>query len=214
MRALLKELEAVENDIRAVVMQMMKPGEVQMYPIDLMAMAVMNRAVSNIYAFTTMIRQKNFGIAAAVLRLHLDSLLRLSACWLHERPHELAMLILGGERLDKQKDMHKRLMTDKYLAERLSEKYPWVLKVYQETSGYVHLSRKHMLLANEVKDQNKHISKISRFDEVGKDQKIEAINCVMEITRIQIGYLKAWNYQKRNACSIPVNSRFLNFIFS
>jgi len=194
----LKNLEAQENDIRTVVMQMMKPGEVQTYPIDLLAMAVMNRAVSNIYAFTTLIRQKNFGIAAAVLRLHLDSLLRLSACWLQEKPHELAMLILRGERLDKQKDQYNRLMSDKYLAEQLSEKHPWVLKVYQETSGYVHLSRKHMLLANEVEGKNKLISKISRFDDVSKAQKEEAINCMMEITRLQIGYLQSWNYQKRN----------------
>ena len=36
-------------------------------------------------------------------------------------------------------------MTDRYLVNTLSKKYEWMPRVYESTSGFIHLSEKHLL---------------------------------------------------------------------
>jgi hypothetical protein len=196
---LLLDLESKEEQIRAVAKLLMQPGEVEFFPLDFITIAVMNRALSNIYGFTGLIRQDNYGSAAALVRLHLDSLLRLYACWIYPRPHELANEILSGKPIDKFQDENGAMMHDSHLATRLSEQFPWIINVYKQTSGYIHLSNKHISLSSSINTENMMISgQISRFDHVSNEVKKEAINCMVEITNIQLEFLKGWNYTKRN----------------
>ena len=61
------------------------------YPLDLLASAVLKRSMALIDGFSAMIRAENFICAAPLVRLQLDNLLRFSASWMVEKPHDLVL---------------------------------------------------------------------------------------------------------------------------
>jgi hypothetical protein len=68
-------------------------------------------------------------------------------------------------------------MTDKFLVKKFSEEYKWIEKVYNNTSGYIHLSEKHLFanVANLNPEDMSFIMKVSdRSDNVPDKFKIEA----------------------------------------
>lgn len=201
----LADLETLEYKIREVAKKLMTPGEVGVFPLDFLAIALMDRSVSIIFGFTSMIRANNFTCAAPLIRLHLDSLLRFYACWIHSDPHELASSVLKGEQIRRIKDRTGKKMTDAYLVEQLSKEYPWVGSVYEHTSGWVHLSKKHMVNSTGFlsKDERIFSHKISRFDTVSEANKIEGIDCMTEITNVICEFLEGWNQTKRIT---PINA--------
>ena len=64
---------------------------------------------------------------------------RLSDC---EGPQELVQHILNGGKPSKFKDIDGVPLNDYRLHTRLSQEYPEASRVYEDTSGYVHLSRR------------------------------------------------------------------------
>ena len=113
-----------------------------LYPLDLLIIASLNRSVSLIKGFASLIEQKNFISAAPLLRLQLDNCLRLSACTLVSNPHEFAVRIFEGERVNNMKDRNGKKMGDGYLAKKMSDDYPWILDVAENKfeTNYAQLS--------------------------------------------------------------------------
>ena len=70
----LLELESFERKFFDLGKQMFEPCKVYLYPLDLLATAVMDRGLSLIYGFTSQIRANNFTCAAPLVRMHLDGL--------------------------------------------------------------------------------------------------------------------------------------------
>jgi len=58
-------------------------------------------------------------------------------------------------------------MTDRFLVDEFSKEYKWIKSVYKNTSGYIHLSDKHMLINITELDskQRTTTSKISDEDD-------------------------------------------------
>lgn len=88
---------------------------------------------------------KNLICAGALLRLQLDTALRFYAAFSVERPHEFALAVLEGKRVRDLKDQRGNKLTDAYLVQELGREFAWVLRVYERTSGYVHLPSAHLL---------------------------------------------------------------------
>lgn len=196
----LTELEGLEQKIKDIASRMLAPGEVELFPLDFLAIAVMDRSVSLLYGYTSMIRSNNFTCAAPIVRMHLDSLLRFYASWIHKDPHELARLVLRGSKIRDIDDRNGRKMTDTYLIKQLSIQYPWIASVYDETSGWVHLSEKHILNSTGIANRNEGIinHKISRFDRFSEASVIEGVECMTEITHVLCEFLEGWNFTKRS----------------
>jgi hypothetical protein len=113
------------------------------FAIDLLAMSAMHRSLLLISGFSQMIQQENFICAAPLIRLQIDNCLRFFASSLAQNGDDFSMAVLRGDKVSRIKDRNGKKMTDAYLVEQFSVYYPWFKKVYEETSGYVHLSRKH-----------------------------------------------------------------------
>src|SRR5271157_384961 len=114
------------------------------FPLDLLAVATLNRSLCLIAGFCTLIESKNIVAAAPLLRMQLDNCLRFSAAWLVEEPHEFAKRVVEGIPISSLKDRRGHCMTDKYLKDTLAAEYPWLKPTYERSSGYVHLSEKHI----------------------------------------------------------------------
>ena len=74
-----------------------------------------------------------------MLRLQVDSILRVYACFLVKDSHEIAMGVLRDKPLNKIKSQDGYKLTDKFIRKKAIEVYPWIDNVYKITSGYIHL---------------------------------------------------------------------------
>jgi hypothetical protein len=118
-----------------------------MHGMDLLAAGGLNRSKAHIAGFRHLIEAKNLICAGALLRLQLDTALRFYAAFLVDKPHEFALAVLDGKRVRDLRDQGGHKMTDAYLVRKLGVEFPWVPRVYERTSGYIHLSATHLLSA-------------------------------------------------------------------
>lgn len=105
---------------------------------------VAKRTSANAHAFMAMRNAMNATVAAALVRLQLDTLLRLYALWWVDDADAFAEEIWKGKQINHMKAADGALMSDAYLAKKLSEKTSWITKVYKETSGFIHFSHRHV----------------------------------------------------------------------
>lgn len=191
----LKHLERSHEAHVEVGGYMLRADDAAVFPVDLVAQAVLHRSMSLIRGFCDAIRSENFLCAAPLVRLQLDNLLRFYALTLVDRPHEVATRILAGKPVRTQLDRSGRKMTDRYLARKLAEELPWVERVYQETSGYVHLSEKHILnTIISVDDAARTVEHgMTGSDLAVPDSlRLEAVDAMVEITKQLLGYVHSW----------------------
>lgn len=169
-----------------------------MYPLDLLVLATLNRSLCLLKGFVSLIEDKNFVSAAPLIRLQLDNCLRLSAGTLVNNTHGFTMKILEGIPVRKQRDRSNKLMTDQYLVEKLTQQFTWVKKVYDNTSGYVHLSEKHIFNTMQASgEEYKFTLKITDRDEFVPDALyIEAIKAFKATTDVLFEYIYGWAYTK------------------
>jgi hypothetical protein len=171
------------------------------FHMDFYVNSVINRSLSLLSGFCLLLRNKNFICAAHLVRIHLDNLLRLSAAWLVSEPHQFAKSIMDGKQINHLKDQKGNSLTDTFLVKNLKKDFPWIERVYLETSGFVHLSSKHIYSATRIKPNTDRtielfVSKEDRF--VEDKSRIEAIEAMIAISKGINHYIYGWVYTKRN----------------
>ena len=197
------ELVAVSEELCRKLLElgdsMMQVDEGRVFGVDLIAIAAVKRTVTVAAGFRALVREHNYLCAACVLRLQVDTLMRFFALTLVDDPHSLAGRILAGEFIRKIKDRTGKPMTDAYLVERLSARTPWVARVYKETSGFIHLSDKHMLSpVTAVDDDAKTVSFLVHETDVHvrAEHWRELVECFNEATREIGGAISSWTQRK------------------
>ena len=206
LESLLEKLDAYQEQLLKLGTALMKADNGSFYPVDMLAIAVINRATSIISGYLLLVKGENFLCAGALVRMHLDNLLRFSSIHHVITPHQLALEILKGAKLNKIKDKEGHRMTDKYLVEKLSVNLPWVQSVYESTSGFVHLSNIHMIATfaiDEGESNDDELSIQSLFGGNGSsniDVSVykEATVGMIDITQQILKYLDGWLFTKSN----------------
>jgi hypothetical protein len=184
--------------------QMLQAFGGTMYGMDLLAVGALNRSKAHIAGFRQLVHSKNLVCAGALLRLQLDTALRFHAAWLVSDPHDFALAVLRGEHVRTMKDRSGKKMTDVYLVEALGREHSWVPRVYERTSGYVHLSNTHLLSAMSPAagsdDSNRLIHlKISAEDQPLPDWiYVEAVDAFCAATELLLQYVRGWAITKAN----------------
>jgi hypothetical protein len=171
-----------------------------LFTLDFLAVAILNRSLCLVAGFCTLIESKNIVAAAPLLRLQLDNCLRFSAAWLVDKPHEFGSEALGGTPIRKLRDRYGNRMTDGYLLEKLAVQYPWIKSVYEHSSGYIHLSEKHIFNTLRITSESERMinMKISDRDEVVPDRfYFEIIEAFFEATKLVLAMEAAWGLMKK-----------------
>lgn len=117
---------------------------------------IARRALALSAAFRKMIDDRNSLVASSIVRMQLDTVLRLYALFWVENPEEFAVKVFNGAQINKLKAKDGQLLTDKYLKDRLVARNEWMPAVYAETSGYIHFSYRHMKAAVKMVDSETH----------------------------------------------------------
>lgn len=97
--------------------------------------------------FRDAVDKGNVTVASTLVRINLDTLLRLYALWWVADSEAFAAKVVGGVSINKMKAASGELMSDSHLYKRLATVVPWIETVYQESSGFVHFSGRHILAA-------------------------------------------------------------------
>lgn len=114
---------------------------------DFYAMGIARRATALSAGFRSMVEQRNSLCALPLVRMQLDTALRLYAGFF--APDHLAFCdaVFRGARLDTMHADDGQQMRDKYLLTRVATRNPWMNDVYSLTSGYIHFSSNHIFEA-------------------------------------------------------------------
>lgn len=172
----------------------------KLFSLDLLAVAALNRSLSNSSAFTQLIRAQNYLVAASLVRFQLDTFLRFFASYLVSDPHEFASSVLAGTAVRKLKDQSGALMADQHLVKSVSSEYPWVTSVYRSTSGFIHLSDKHIFSAIQSVEDDGTFSMLigSNPDRFPRELWVEMAEGFIAATDALFRYLEGWAFTKAN----------------
>ena len=199
----LQRLDSTEKTLLEMAVKIVEAYGGAVYPLDLMAQATINRTLHFIPAFTHCVETRNFFVAAPLLRMQLDSCLRFSAAWIVNDCQTYASKILSGVEARKIKDAKGNRLTDAYLVSTMSIDYPWIESVYKSCSGFVHLSRAHIVsMLTEKADQpaEGRFTIALGFGTVVLDDEryIEAVEGFNATIGVLIDLLKGWHFTKNN----------------
>lgn len=194
----LKELQGMANEHLHVMQLCITADNSNMFTTDLLAGAAINRSLSNIQGFIAMMRNNNYLLAGSIVRLQLDTLLRFFALHLVEKPASLADEILSGKKLSKMRCKEGHHLTDAYLCKKFTEteNLPWVMTVYERTSGLIHLSRGHIAITmHSEKNDPERMLRLTigeKANIVSYEDQEELTQCIIHITELIITYIYGW----------------------
>jgi hypothetical protein len=213
LQQLVAHLRASEQLHLEVGRKMAEADGGKLYLVDLLANAVLHRSTNLVRGFAALVEQRNFICAAPLLRLQIDNCLRFYAVFIVEKPHDFAMEVLKGTQVRKLKDRTGAFMTDAYLSKQLNQIHPWVARVYERTSGYIHLSDAHIFntFASRSPDEEKEglqrltIGAGDCFE--GDELYKEAAAAFIEATQVLLKYVIGWVKTKESPPKAQTKTR-------
>jgi hypothetical protein len=132
-----------------------------METFDFLLIAALNRTVNISKAYTTLIRDNNFIAAAPLVRINIDTLLRLYASIISEFDRNtFASKVMGGEIIKKMKLNGTGIKLDDrtlYLELSKIEGMEWVTDIYKAGSSFVHLEKSHIFSSLKIADDKERI---------------------------------------------------------
>lgn len=190
------EFEAHTAAIPLAVKRSAEAGGGLLYPLDFLAWAVGNRSAGLSRGFRTLIEAGNYMPAGALVRLQLDTSLRFMAAWHVNNPHDFATAVLGGTRVDHLKDRSGKKLRDARLVELAAPEGAWIARVYSETSGFVHLSDKHIFAAVSGEPEGRtiqmHVADSDSSSAITDQVRQEAIDGFVAALALCLKYLHGW----------------------
>ena len=201
----LREIEESKDHHLSLCETMLRAGDSKLFSMDIMVAAAIKRSLALSDAFASLVRSQNYSIAASLCRLQLDSCLRLSAAYRVQDPHQLASDVLAGKPIRKMKDRDGQKMTDRYLSETLGLELDWVPRVYNSTSGFIHLSEKHLvsIFGEMDSDTGRTSIEIGPGDQnIPNQYWLEMASGFLATTDLLIQYVEGWiSAKNRNSGS-------------
>lgn len=204
-----KELLNKKNILKDAYIQMVGEKNVSLYNMDLLGIATINLACSNIAAFISLSKDENHLAAIAITRIQLDCLLKLFLPFIVKNPQEIARKVVFGQEPLKKLNLlingKKTPITDTFLCQHLEkiEKLDWVVRVYRRTSQFIHPSDFHLMSVIDAQEKNPDGSltvktklSLDGKTSIKMENLIESYKCMNHITSLICKYLAGWAYQK------------------
>jgi hypothetical protein len=165
-----KRLSDLIQDIITVGYEMLSVAGGKLHLPDIFFTGVLHRSINLIDAILVLTDRWNFVAAGPLIRLHLDTLLRLSYLRTTENPDAFIFQILEGKQVNKIKDEQGRNLTDTRLCDYARPIFPQIDNVYKGTSSLIHFSDKHVFapLRQLMMQAESEKSTLAKVPQVGK----------------------------------------------
>lgn len=196
--SLIRELDSLESEFVESSKKILEAADSNMYSLDLLSGAVSNRAISLLKGFITLAEKNNYLSAIPLIRIQLDNALRFFASTLVENSDDFFNHYLSGKAIKDYKDIKGKNLSDNYLAKQLEKYFSGIKKLYNDTSGYIHLSDKHLFAIANVKGEDSRTIQVSigNYDVFSIDSKINFVFTMIEVSKIVIIVLEQWKFEK------------------
>lgn len=171
------------------------------YEIDLGYVGVMVRSYSLVDGFIDAFDSWNPIVAAPLIRMELDNLVRLSYMARAPSATDVARhIVLGGE-FRNLKDSDGKTLTDRKLLEHAKPHHPWVESVYKATSGWVHFSPVHVYAGTRLRRDDDDSMTLQmevplRPERIPLSALQELIGAMVKATEEVFGYVEVWEKRK------------------
>lgn len=142
--ARLREIERVAGALSQLPSTYLGPQGTAIPDVEWFALAAIKKTVSLSHAFCTLIKTKNTLSAAALVRLQLDTAMRIFGLTLVDDVEAAGTRLMNDESYRKLRSRDNEPLTDAFLHRKLNEKYPGITEAYEDASSYVHLSGLHI----------------------------------------------------------------------
>lgn len=109
---------------------------------DLFFMSAADRCIRLIDGLIPMLEARNLTCSGVLLRVQMDNCMRTYAAFIAEDKNEVIQCIIDGLPIKKLRDKNGNKMSDGYLKDELTKIDNKFAVVYDNASGYVHLSEK------------------------------------------------------------------------
>jgi hypothetical protein len=183
----LKRIESLDDEIRRKASKILGKGEA-MYSSDLFLLGALRRTFAQCRGFCDLIRSKNFPCAAAILRLQIDTAMRVNGLRFVENIEDFCHTLTFGEKnFSQMKDRAGVKLTDAYLRQKLSQDHDWISSVYVHTSDLIHLSGKHLMVSIvDLDDESRTVRfNVSSYDPPRPDEEyFEVVDAFFEATKL------------------------------
>jgi len=187
------------QDIIDVGKEMLSVEGSKLYTHDFFFIGVLNRSIDLIDAILILTSRWNFVAAAPLIRLHLDTLLRLSYWRTIKNPDAFIRQILEGKQVNQIKDEEGIKLTEGRLRDYTRSIFPQVDNVYKETSRLIHFSDKHVFTCIEALDETGRMAGFS----IGKGSSrwrekdiLYLLECAITITEAILSIGRGWVLEK------------------
>ena len=102
-----------------------------------------DRCTDLIDGFISMLKQRNLTCVGALLRLQMDNCMKSYAAFVAQDKNDVVHCLIDGEKINKKKDNQGKVLSDAHLKNRIAKELdPCFDQVYEQASGYIHLSSK------------------------------------------------------------------------
>ncbi len=175
-----------------------------LYETDLFFIAVMARSYGLVDGFISAFDTWNPAVMAPLIRLQIDSLVRVA--YLAKAPHveKLALHIIGGGEFRSLNDSDGKPLTDRRLNKLAAQSHPWIDAVYKATSGWVHFSPAHVYAAVQLEPEGSAEDSILKLfggipirpEQIPLSALDELIEAMIQATTEIFAYVVAWGKTK------------------
>jgi hypothetical protein len=197
--AVVGRIRAREKDHLTLLHAVLQADDGAIFANDLIASGATQRSLMLMKGFLSMLRSGNYLCAGALLRMQIDTLLRLQAAALFPSGHDALQAFLEDRPLHKLKTPDGVRLTEQELCKRVAKRYEWVPRVYARTSGFVHFSGPSVLsvMPRVLGDRTISISVGSRFGRRWKpEERLEAAEAFEAATKAVLEMIYSWGHTK------------------
>jgi hypothetical protein len=180
-----------------------------LYSPDLWVNAATRRSLQLLDGFATMILSRNLCCCGALLRIQVDTAVRLFAMSIVEDADDFVRHMLSGGKLSHLKDRSGNKLTDRHLCQELSRLYPkceWLPRVYEATCEFVHMSGRHVTHMTKVREDDRSmVTNIGVCDDNWSEASMgEAVDAFGAATDVILGFVHCWYQQKSSYLLDPI----------
>lgn len=186
-------LDQLRIDHLELAEQSLMAADGNLYPLDLIITAMLQRSYGVIDALIDAVDTYNIHVAAPLLRIQLDTLFRAHYIASGPDVNDITMRLLRGEEFRKIKDPDGKPLNDYRLKELAGKNHAWALPVYDKASGWVHFSVNHMHATVQVVDTGGFQMGVPlRADVIPESLWHEIYGAAIQATKELFAYVRGW----------------------
>lgn len=172
-----------------------------LYMEDLFFTSAIDRSVALLDGLASMLQLRNLTCAGIILRFQLDNCMRVFAAFIAEDRKKFIEDFMDGKKISQMKDNQGNKMTDVNLRKRLSQYDNQLDTVYQNSSGYVHLSNKAFFMSTTIPEDKENTFEFKvglPIREKANPILLECLDAFMHYVKLQNVFLNKVAISKQN----------------